>query len=449
MTRTSLAIVALSLATAAASCSSASDETTSGAGGTSADAGGTTGGSGGAPSGSGGAGAAGATGTGGSVSTGGATGAGGSVSTGATGSGGQVGSGGSAGTAGSTGTGGSSGGIGPCDLYAAGNTPCVAAFSTVRALYGGYGGNLYQVRKADGSTKNVAPASPGGVADARVQETFCSGTTCTISVVYDQSGMGNDLTKAPGGSAVYGPNPDVEAIADAVPIQLGGHTVYGLHVVGSPSWTATGQVGYRNTKTNGIAKGDDPETEYMVTDGTYYNGSCCFDFGNAEMQPVAGGYGTMEALYFGNNNWWDKGAGNGPWIMADLEVGVYNMGGVGAYSDANKTGNKTNSHDVSFAYPFVTALLKGNSSKAAASGGPLTLKGGNAQSGTLTTVWDGAYPVGYSPMNRQGGIVLGVGGDNSSTARGNFYEGVMTAGYASSATDEAIQANIVAAGYGR
>ena len=90
----------------------------------------------------------------------------------------------------------------------------------------------------------------------------------------------------------------------------------------------------------------------------------------------------------------------------------------------------------------------GNSSKAT-NGGPFTLKGGNAQSGTLTTVWDGAYPVGYSPMNRQWGIVLGVGGDNSSTARGNFYEGVMTTGYASSATDEAVQANIVAAGYGR
>jgi hypothetical protein len=52
-------------------------------------------------------------------------------------------------------------------------------------------------------------------------------------------------------------------------------------------------------------------------------------------------------------------------------------------------------------------------------------------------------------MNRQGGIVLGVGGDNSSMAQGNFYEGVMTTGYASTATDEAVQANIVAAGYGR
>jgi hypothetical protein len=58
-------------------------------------------------------------------------------------------------------------------------------------------------------------------------------------------------------------------------------------------------------------------------------------------------------------------------------------------------------------------------------------------------------PNGYSPMHKQGGIVLGIGGDNSSTARGNFFEGVMTVGYASSATDDAVQANIVAAGYGK
>ncbi|HVZ37385.1 MAG TPA: arabinofuranosidase catalytic domain-containing protein, partial [Polyangiaceae bacterium] len=37
--------------------------------------------------------------------------------------------------------------MGPCDIYAAGNTPCVAAFSTVRQLSSAYAGPLYQVRK--------------------------------------------------------------------------------------------------------------------------------------------------------------------------------------------------------------------------------------------------------------------------------------------------------------
>jgi hypothetical protein len=335
-----------------------------------------------------------------------------------------------------------------CDIYAAANTPCVAAYSTTRALFSAYAGALYQVRRKDGATKDVGVLSAGSEANAATQDSFCAGSTCTISIIYDQSGKGNHLTKAPGGSKDYGPAPDLEAVASDLPIYLNGHKVYGVHITPNSSWTGTTQVGYRNTKTNGIAKGDNPETIYMVTDGTYFNGQCCFDFGNAEMQPVAGGYGTMEALYFGNNTWWDKGVGAGPWIMADLEVGVYNMGGSSNFSDANKNGNKTNNNDISFAYPFATAMLKGNS-KNATDGGPFTLKGGNAQSGTLTTVWDGAFPVGYSPMNRQGGIVLGVGGDNSGQSKGNFFEGVMTTGYASTATDNAIQAGIIAAGYGK
>ncbi len=31
----------------------------------------------------------------------------------------------------------------PCDIYASGGTPCVAAYSTTRALYGAYSGPLF------------------------------------------------------------------------------------------------------------------------------------------------------------------------------------------------------------------------------------------------------------------------------------------------------------------
>ena len=34
---------------------------------------------------------------------------------------------------------------GPCDIYSSGGTPCVAAHSTTRALYGAYSGSLYQL----------------------------------------------------------------------------------------------------------------------------------------------------------------------------------------------------------------------------------------------------------------------------------------------------------------
>ena len=80
---------------------------------------------------------------------------------------------------------------GPCDIYASGGTPCVAAHSTVRALYGAYNGNLYQVRRSsDNTTRNIGVLTAGGTANAATQDSFCAGTTCVITVVYDQSGRG-------------------------------------------------------------------------------------------------------------------------------------------------------------------------------------------------------------------------------------------------------------------
>src|ERR1051326_626526 len=100
----------------------------------------------------------------------------------------------------------SAAGTGPCDIYASGGTPCVAAHSTVRALFGAYNGNLYQVRRAsDNATLNIGVLSAGGIANAAAQDSFCAGTTCLITIIYDQSGRGNHLTQAPGGGAAGRP----------------------------------------------------------------------------------------------------------------------------------------------------------------------------------------------------------------------------------------------------
>src|ERR1041384_6153368 len=78
-----------------------------------------------------------------------------------------------------------------CDIYAAGGTPCVAAHSTTRALFGAYNGSLYQVRRSsDNTTRNVGVLTVGGTANATAQDSFCTGTTCVITVVYDQTGRG-------------------------------------------------------------------------------------------------------------------------------------------------------------------------------------------------------------------------------------------------------------------
>ena len=44
-----------------------------------------------------------------------------------------------------------------------------------------------------------------------------------------------------------------------------------------------------------------------------------------------------------------------------------------------------------------------------------------------------------------GGIILGVGGDNSHRSVGVFVEGVIASGYASEALDDKVQANIATA----
>src|SRR3954471_16785914 len=71
-----------------------------------------------------------------------------------------------------------------CDLYASGGTPCVAAHSTTRALYGAYSGRLYQVRRAsDGATRDIPAVAAGSFADAAAQDSFCAGTSCVITVI--------------------------------------------------------------------------------------------------------------------------------------------------------------------------------------------------------------------------------------------------------------------------
>ena len=83
---------------------------------------------------------------------------------------------------------------GPCDILDAAGNPCVAAHSTVRALYAKYDGPLYNVtRSSDGKSTNIGLLSTGGFADKAAHDTFCSKLDCVISNVFDQSPMGNHL----------------------------------------------------------------------------------------------------------------------------------------------------------------------------------------------------------------------------------------------------------------
>jgi non-reducing end alpha-L-arabinofuranosidase len=314
---------------------------------------------------------------------------------------------------------------GPCDIFSSGGTPCVAAYSMVRAMYGSYDGPLYQIERAsDDTTATIGLLTAGGYVNSAPQVSFCANTTCTVTELYDQSSEGNNLPVSIGG---HWPGPgtngaDVPANAMALPVAVNGHAAYGLKV--NPG------VGYRIDDAAGVATGSEPEGIYEVTSGTISNSGCCFDFGSGETSNTDTGSGHMNAIYWGTSCWFGGCTGNGPWVEADLENGLYSSA-----TGPNSAGN-TGVQD-----QFVSAWEKNNGTST------FTLKYGNAQSGGLTTTYSGGLPSGYAPMHEENSILLGVGGDNSVSGDGSFFEGAMTAGYPTDATENAVQADITTAKY--
>ena len=266
---------------------------------------------------------------------------------------------------------------------------------------GSYNGKLYQVRNAAGTTKDIGPVTPGGVADSAAQDTFCSGTSCVITIVYDQTGTGNDLDYQGSGSPVGGQDKPSSATGES--INVGGNKVYSLYInPGNSYWT----------KGTGIPTGSQPEGMYMVTSGTHYNSGCCFDYGNSESDRKADGAGAMDALNISSITAWGTGAGSGPWVMADLEYG---------HLRAEQLCEEPKR-------PEPVERVRHRGAEKQRNDG-VHASGRQCASGSLTTYYKGALPAGWSPMKKQGAMVLGSGGDccatNNNLSDGTFYEGCL------------------------
>ena len=390
------------------------------------------GGTGGASTGSGG------------TATGGAAGGGAGVATTGGTSAGAVGTGGAA-----TGTGGGSGGgkgntMGPCDLYEAAtpSTPCVGAYSTIRRLRAAYTGPLFQVRSGSnamntgtgGETHDIM-ASADGFALRSAVDAACANTTCTVSLLYDQSGRNNHLSVAKKGRSdggMYAAMDDFETpISSKAAMSVGGNEVYNLYM--------DIRQGYRQTKAgDGVPLHEEPQGLYMLADGTHSGSACCWDFGNVSPDPTR--YGVMNTLFLGTA-YWGKGAGSGPWYMADYEAGVWaggsNPGDPGW--GALEGDHPANPNNPSLRVKFALGFLKTNQTDWA------LRMADAATASTVTTAFKGALP---KKMANEGAIVLGVGGDNSNNSWGTFYEGAVLAGFPSDAAEEAVLQNIKALGYG-
>lgn len=281
---------------------------------------------------------------------------------------------------------------GPCDIAATAGTPCVAAHSVTRKLFNAYAGSLFQITRAsDSTTQNIA-ALPNGRVNQATIDTFCAATNCFYSLIYDQTGNGNDL-------------PQATAVNQA-PLSYttfsGGQT---LPMVG----TAPTQF-YRNrVSTSLIPTGNNSITEYDVIN-TFTYSPCCGTYGDMESTIANNGSGHMFALGFGIGAP-RAGTGNGPWPAIDYENGFYTYG----------------------ATPSATLLLEIAKT-------PFIIKSDPGLTGTLTTQVNTTAP---ATAAFEGGLSLGEGGDGTQAPTA-FFEGVVIAAATTDATDNAIAANIAA-----
>lgn len=339
----------------------------------------------------------------------------------------------------------------PCDLLERGGHPCVAAHSTVRLLSRSYGGPLYEVCQGDvvpgleackGEPLAVYPREDG-LADVAALEAMCLGATCTITIIFDQAGNENHLTLSPPGSGF--PGYSRPASSQKLPVQVGGRTAYGVLLEPGNGYRA-GCVDCEFPAALGagnVPVGDAAQTVYMITSAIDASDGCCFNYGNGSRSQGEEGRGSTEALYFGRNTGWRQGGGEGPWVMADLDEGLFP--GWDDDSPERYLGNTSVFHD------FVTAVLVGDTADKNGGRGRFALYAGDAQQGQLQTMYDGSRPSlsGYVPMRKKGSVLLGTSSQNLNQGSGRFYEGVIATGAASKQTLDALQAAIVAVKYGQ
>jgi hypothetical protein len=313
---------------------------------------------------------------------------------------------------------------GPCDILAAAGTPCIAAHSLARRMLAAYAGSLFQVTRASDSTAlNVGTLSTG-IVNAAAVTSFCAGTTCVISEIYDQINTpanGNNLTK----DVAFGKSPapvgwttPPSGLTIAIARIVLGEGYYqsgpGCGSLGSGCYTVN------------MPMGNSAITAYMIVEDTSEGGvadGCCGQYGDTESPTGDGANGAMFSLSYStcpgsgtSPDCGSEGFGAGPWAGLDLENGIFLYG------------------------PTLTQKYLSVFGRYDPSNTSMTVKSGDATQGQLTTVYNGPLPAGYT-MKLQGGLSLGRGGD-STNAPVNFIEGAILASATTDATDNAVQANL-------
>jgi non-reducing end alpha-L-arabinofuranosidase len=307
----------------------------------------------------------------------------------------------------------------PCDAVAAAGQTCVAAYSFTRALYANYNGVLFTIqRESDNKTLNISPVSPGGMADYSNVYLFCSGTTCTVQSLTDQTGNRNTLPQA--------------ILANQLVLTSSGTGLYFGQNTG-------GRHLRQRTGTNKIPTGSVPISTWAIYDvpAALAAGGGGMVFGDMEATVADTGNGHMFANMFstcgnttaGCNHSGNGGIGPGPFAGVDIENGwtITNFG-IAAIPPGGYQQSINHSR-----YAFTIGKSDGRVS--------FTNKSGDAQDTVWQDFYVGSLNTLWQPLHLEGGLSLREGGDGTDY-QGGFYEGAIIASVTSNATDNVIKANI-------
>jgi hypothetical protein len=209
------------------------------------------------------------------------------------------------------------------------------------------------------------------------------------------------------------------------------------------TWRISETEGYRlqtGIKGKSMATGTQPQCIYELADGTHSGSQCCWEFGNVPTDPTK--YAFWDSLFFGVSPW-GTGAGAGPWFAADFEAGIWAGGtrsGDPGTPPSLSSPSEPNPRNPTLKVPFALGFLGVNQTT-------YNIRVADLSTATdLVTAYEGGVPL---TVNHQGGIALGVTGDNSNNSVGTLYEGAIVAGYPTKETDLAVMKNVVAVGYAR
>jgi non-reducing end alpha-L-arabinofuranosidase len=275
---------------------------------------------------------------------------------------------------------------GPCDLFSRNHTPCVAAHSFTRRLISSYSGPLFQIKQNNTRyTLDVGFNKDTGVVDTSGIASFCSGVTCVYTKVYDQIGRNTLANASVGRQAAYAtytfPHSSV--------------LPYFSSTTANPSQWLRNRTGTLNIPTGNSSIA----VEYVRTTEALGVG----DYGNMERAVADHGTGHMFALCLCGH------------LGIDHEDGTFEPGPIFPPTVFNfEADHDRRNHTTRLNY-------------------------GDATTGTLTNIYNGADPVAWA---MEGALALGEGGDGTA-AGSRFFEGWVLASVPSSATLNAVQQNIV------